>query len=360
MVRNDRLRSAREAVPSRRLPGECLSRQELAEAVNAWLQHHTKRAGALDAHYVARLERGAVRWPGREYRAGFRAILGVGTDAELGFMPLRRARAAAKEEPGSDAPVPGLELHEQSRLAAVTRSPRRTDAAALDALARVLAALRRLEDETSAADVLPSVHAQAALVDRLVSAARSTLRRRAVGFSSEITQYLGWLYVPSRTWDVALRYLDRAVALAVEADDPLRLSTALSFRAYVAMCTHDLATARSLSEAAGRDPRVNEGLRTYLMFQQAEIVARSRDRRESVRLLGEAERMVEALPCGEELPSSGYWYTPAFFLGQRAFVLRELGELRAARESAAASVAEMPKEWAESEWAASRRALAEA
>ncbi|WP_460962711.1 hypothetical protein [Parasphingorhabdus pacifica] len=342
-----------------------MSRQELADAVNAWLHHHTNRAGALDAHYVARLERGAVRWPGREYRAGFRAILGVGTDSALGFLPPNRARSALRDAPGngpSITPVPEghVEPHEDERLSAVRGFPRRTDAAALDSLARVLAGIRKLEDETSAADVLPSVLAQRALVDRMVADARGRIRQQAVGLSSEIAQYLGWLYVPSRLWEVALRHFDRAVALALEADDPLRLATALSFQADVAMRTGDLRTAQALAEAAGRDTRVNIGLRTYLVFQRAEIVAKRGDRSEAARLLIEADRMVEALPPARELPRSGYWYTPGFFLGQRALVLRELGDVQAAKDSATASMAEMPDEWADSEWAACRRALIEA
>ena len=87
-------------MPSTRVPGACLSRVELAEAVNGWLYRHTGRVGALDGNYIARLERGAVRRPGRDYRAGFRAVLGATDDAELGFVvpsrshePLRAPKA---------------------------------------------------------------------------------------------------------------------------------------------------------------------------------------------------------------------------------------------------------------------------
>ncbi len=88
-------------MPSPRVPGACLSRVELAEAVNDWLYRNTGRCGALDGNYIARLERGAVRRPGRDYRAGFRAVLGATDDAELGFVvpshshgPLRAPHSA--------------------------------------------------------------------------------------------------------------------------------------------------------------------------------------------------------------------------------------------------------------------------
>ncbi|MFC5055391.1 XRE family transcriptional regulator [Saccharothrix xinjiangensis] len=62
-----------------------MSRRELAEAVNTWLWRATGKRYSLDAHTLARYERGAVRWPGEHYRAGLRHVLGVDTDAELGF-----------------------------------------------------------------------------------------------------------------------------------------------------------------------------------------------------------------------------------------------------------------------------------
>ncbi|MGH3621876.1 MAG: helix-turn-helix transcriptional regulator [Sciscionella sp.] len=87
---NHELRAAREATPSPHVPGACLSRQELADAVNAWLAVNTTRCGALDEDYIGRLEQGRVRWPGRDYRAGFRAVLGAPSDAALGFRPWNR------------------------------------------------------------------------------------------------------------------------------------------------------------------------------------------------------------------------------------------------------------------------------
>ncbi|MFC6094984.1 hypothetical protein [Saccharothrix lopnurensis] len=67
------------------LPAESMSRRELAEAVNEWLWKTTGKRYGLDAHTVARYERGAVRWSGAHYRARLRHVLGATTDAELGF-----------------------------------------------------------------------------------------------------------------------------------------------------------------------------------------------------------------------------------------------------------------------------------
>ncbi|MDQ3786427.1 MAG: hypothetical protein M3422_04190 [Actinomycetota bacterium] len=64
---------------------------EVAEAVNEWLWEATGRRYALDAHYVAKLERGVARWPNAAYRAGLRHVLNATDDAALGFVPTRRA-----------------------------------------------------------------------------------------------------------------------------------------------------------------------------------------------------------------------------------------------------------------------------
>ncbi|MDQ3886987.1 MAG: XRE family transcriptional regulator [Actinomycetota bacterium] len=89
-VPNRKLRTRREAMPSRVAPGEGMSRAELAEAVNRYLWETTRKRYELDAHSIARYERGHVRWPGAHYRSGLRRVLGVTTDADLGFYPSRR------------------------------------------------------------------------------------------------------------------------------------------------------------------------------------------------------------------------------------------------------------------------------
>jgi hypothetical protein len=67
-----------------------MSRQELADAVNAyiWREHHIEER--LDAHDIGKLERGEHRWPGARRREAFRAVLHADTDARLGFFITRR------------------------------------------------------------------------------------------------------------------------------------------------------------------------------------------------------------------------------------------------------------------------------
>ncbi|MGH3998504.1 MAG: XRE family transcriptional regulator, partial [Pseudonocardiaceae bacterium] len=88
---NKLLRGARERTASLAYPDECLSRQELAELTNAWLWKHHHKMVELSANYIGKLEQGKIRWPGKVYREALRAILGVSTDAALGFVNTRRA-----------------------------------------------------------------------------------------------------------------------------------------------------------------------------------------------------------------------------------------------------------------------------
>ncbi|MGH3801696.1 MAG: XRE family transcriptional regulator [Pseudonocardiaceae bacterium] len=89
---NNQLRAARERTASLTSPDVCLSRQELAELVNAWVwEHHDKKVVEASANWIGQLERGKIRWPGKIYREALRAILGVSTDAALGFVNTRRA-----------------------------------------------------------------------------------------------------------------------------------------------------------------------------------------------------------------------------------------------------------------------------
>jgi hypothetical protein len=96
---NKQIRAARERTASPTYPDMCLSRQELAELVNAWIwEHYNKKVVAASANWIGQLERGRIRWPGKLYREALRAIFGVSTDAALGFVNARARRAVVRLE----------------------------------------------------------------------------------------------------------------------------------------------------------------------------------------------------------------------------------------------------------------------
>lgn len=334
---NERLRAAREGLPSTRHAGRYASREELAERVARWICDHDDRGREhpFDANHLGKLERGTVRRPGALIRSALRAVLDA-TDAELGF-------AADTDD---------------ERLVAVGSGRVRPDDATVDAIAAVLAQLRRLEDLTSAGDVVSAVRTQAAMATRLADNATGATRHRAVALLSELEQYQGWLAIPLQRWSESRTHLERAAMLAMEAGDPMRLSMALSFAAYRNLLRRDVNSAIALSQAAARE-NVDLGHRTYLAFQRAELLAYDEQRKAAVQALVEADEELDRLAASDgRIDGAGYWYTPAVLLGHRGFVLSALGEHAAATTAAADALAAMPHEWANAEWAAQQRALA--
>jgi len=95
---NTKLSQARLQLPSPGCPAYPMSRQELAEAVNAWQWNTHQVEDRLDERDIGRLELGKTRWPGRLRRDAFRAVLGATTDADLGFYRNRRTPATAQTQ----------------------------------------------------------------------------------------------------------------------------------------------------------------------------------------------------------------------------------------------------------------------
>lgn len=316
-----------------------MGRDELAGHVRDWITATDPdgRLSAFDGNHLGKLERGSVRRPSALVRAALCGVLEA-NEHDLGLV-------AHKDE---------------ERVAAALSGRVYTDHKALAAIAEVLASVRRLEDATSAGDVVSTVQAQRAMVSRLADNSRGAVRTDAIGLLSELEQYLGWLSIPLDRWGDSRKHLDQAVVRATEADDPERLAMALSFSAYRNLRRGNLRNAETMNAAAGRDERVNIGLRTYTEFQRAEVLARDGLRNEALQALTSADTLMGGLPdTSDDLPASAYWYVPSFFHGQRAFVLHALGDDRQAARIAREALAEMPSAWREAEWAGRRTKLAQ-
>ncbi|WP_146017440.1 hypothetical protein [Verrucosispora sp. ts21] len=110
---NNLLRAARLAQRSPSGSGRPMSRQELADAVNAYAYRRTGRRVAVDARYVGKLERGEHRWPYEHCRTALREVLGKSTDAELGFFIIHGHATDPEVDPAlempSGMPAPGSE-----------------------------------------------------------------------------------------------------------------------------------------------------------------------------------------------------------------------------------------------------------
>ncbi|WP_454852285.1 hypothetical protein [Promicromonospora soli] len=137
---NDRLRRRREGTPSPSGSGLPMTRAELAEAVNQYIWKTSHEERHLDVDTLARYERGISRWPNAVYRDGLRAVLGVETDADLGFHATRRGKTAIPDlsawvagwpalRDAGDLPNPGTGMDALHRavLSHTSTKPNRTD-----------------------------------------------------------------------------------------------------------------------------------------------------------------------------------------------------------------------------------------
>ena len=304
-MRNERLRAARERIPSRLVPGEPLSRSELAEAVNAHLWQVTGRRYDLDGHHVSKYERGVVRYPIAPYRAALRAVLGAATDAELGFVAPSQIRTARPLTPSTGPwTVAGIldsahDLTESTLIdrrsalrsalagtgAAIlgplaagwlepleglsTRGGAVFSAAEVEALARAVGLFR---DWRSAAIGPSAVVGQLGdVTDRLRGAADNPLTGRVFLAAAELSKIAGSMYFDAGAHSSAQRFYMGGVQLAKAAREPSFAATTLAAMARQSFDTGATADGLELVHLAQHGTRdtATPRLRTMLATRAA-------------------------------------------------------------------------------------------
>jgi hypothetical protein len=324
-----------------------MSRAELAEAVCAWLWETTRARYDLDGHYVAKLERGVVRWPTAPYRSGLRHVLGAGSDAELGFREHRR-RGSALVIPSIEAVATADDI-ELSRLTATLDKPWRVERSGIDSVAAVLASARQLEDSTSSTAVLPLAAGLVEIIDSYAAQARSSIRRETLTLASELHCYVGWLSLDTRAGVRAARHFDTAISLAVEAATPDHLAHAASFKGHLALSQDRIDQAVTLSGVSLRHARTFTALRAFDGYQTAHAYALVDDRRNAEHSMRIADRLLDKVPSAR-LPEWAYWYTLPFLLAHRAIAHEALGQPDEAINDLDIGLSEMPEAHRDTGW----------
>ena len=252
-----------------------MSRQELADAVNACLARKDPTEATLDANHIGKLERGEHRWPNDLRREAFRHVLQAATDAELGFYITRGLQSKATvtahdrypDLPSPPAARPGATTsHADERDGAHTACSarawdaddiyRRTglhgalagsglglfgSALTLDDIRHIAAALhdaRRYLDGAvvghlrqrlvQCADddgrhgpkaALPPVLAVIAVVEYNARQVKPAVRRELLGVGARGAEFAGWLYRDIGVPELADYWRDRAIEWGLEAGD---------------------------------------------------------------------------------------------------------------------------------------------
>jgi hypothetical protein len=167
--------------------------EEFCERLEVFARENNE-VGTVSIRHVQRLAAG--QWTSDRLRPATARLL----ERYFG-SPIEELLVSPETKVSDPAGVLDPDVMERLSMAAV--QPCRTDGAAIEALAAVLVGIRHLEDETSAAAVFPMVQQQQNLADRLAAGVRARARPAAIGLSSEINQYLGWLSIPLGRWEDA-------------------------------------------------------------------------------------------------------------------------------------------------------------
>lgn len=271
MEPNRALRAAREVHPSLRLPDVPLGRAELAELVAAEVFARTGREVPVDAHYIAKLERGVIRWPSSSYRSALAAVLGVDPGA-LGFSPPAR--------PAPALPAEVLEAYPDDGLLALAARAEVTEVgpAAVEALEEVAELLARAYATTEPHLLLAQVRRRAGEVAALLDR-RSTLAQRR-----RLLVVGGWLALLGATLHIDLG--DRAAAVGArtavaslgrETDHPELAAWVVEIAAWTALIDRDWARAARLAADGETLAPARSSAAVQLAAQSARAAARLGD-----------------------------------------------------------------------------------
>ncbi|GGS34914.1 hypothetical protein [Actinokineospora fastidiosa] len=323
---NGRLRAARHRTPSRRVPGEPMSRAELAEAVNAWLWESTGKRYDLDARAVGRWERGVVRWPAAHYRAALRQVLRAPDDTALGFAPTGWAPTAS---PHAGIDLEGVVMDAADESAALLARIEATNVGDLT-VDQLHADVRRVAATYLSVPTMPLFARTRALRDRafalLEGRQRPAQARELYAAAGWSLTLLAWMTVDLGRPAVAETHARTAWACAENADHD-------GLRAWVRATQHTAAFwqddyTRAAQFAADGLAHAQGTARTFLASAYALDLARlGRDEqaREAVvtaqRNADTADVRDDDVPgpftCGPER-AAGFWSDAALSLGEPA------------------------------------------
>lgn len=329
---NELLRTARERVESPSCPGEPMTRQELAEAVNAQVYRATEKLTAVDANHVGKWERGTIRWPAAHYRAALRAVLDVGTDAELGF---RRARAPRGNSRRVDRPTflkTALGVGAGAMVSRHLPGPATSTDALAGAVSGPTAHYRRMEPAVSSDQLAPAVEAHLSLATDIVNAKMRT--STGFGVLAEIAGLAAWLAADRGDTASARKRYTEAVQHAERAYHPLLTSYMTASLGHFAVETgHPRQGVILLDRAAAQlDRSAPDTARAWLASLHAVAHAALGDRTATLASLRAAEKLTSRRRGEPQWPWV-FTFDRAKAARYQAGALGRLGDLAAARSA---------------------------
>ncbi|MBC8991544.1 hypothetical protein [Micromonospora chalcea] len=349
---NTLLTEARQRMPSPRRPGQCMSRAELADAINAALDrlypHRDLRAHYVDHRWVGKLERGEHRWPSEERRAGLRNVLGTATDADLSLYSPRRTEGRPSPDrrrveaawsgqlPGELAQLPGLWM---SGMVV----PTRIEWPHVEALQRSIALFEEWDHQHGGGLARAAMAGQlewACRAARQASATEAVLRAW-LSTAARLGDLAGWACFDSgddpRTTQ---QYLVKAIQLASEADDvQQRAHTATTLSRHLAYLGH-ASDALDVIDFVRSDWRELFPLaRAAVRIVEARAHARNHDGPACIRAVGLCDEEFSASGSdGAEDPVWGYYADAGQILGDAGHALFDIAMTSSDRKQTDATI----------------------
>lgn len=241
-VDNELFKKALAAMPSPAGAPGGMSRQELAEAVNAELARRGSK-GLLTDKDIGRYIRGETRWPRAHHRTALRTVLGVAADRDLGFY---RNRRPATSDPQTD------------RLRHALDRPGSADLVTVAYLREAIQRVDTRYDRAPSLTLLGEASQQHARAEFLCAHAPNGLVRRdllnAVAESAILMGQLVWDGSQRRDCATAARYFKQSIEAAKQIGYPLAEARALLRMSFVALYgKRDPRSGLELATAAGED-----------------------------------------------------------------------------------------------------------
>jgi hypothetical protein len=284
---------ARQRLPSPARSPECMSRSELADAVNATLYRQRVFNLDVDTTYVGKLESGVYHWiRDARRRAAFRAVLQVERDEDLGLYKARKSRVDAKARRDDES---------DTELAATHHAP--SPAAALAPRSSPASPLRLLDTLNGAA----LEHGWAAIHPLVTQQLKSLEEERQHGASKPAelaaadarwSEFMSWV-CDNGGFQEGQMWLSRAYARSLKAEDSVLTAYILMRQSQQALDGGDATTGLRLSRKALRTDGLPPRTQALCMTRLAESLALTGDD-ESLTLIGTAERRATT---GEDQPS---------------------------------------------------------
>jgi len=238
---------------------------------------------------------------------------------------------------------------DDARVDYVLGHPTQLDGPAVEALAALLAAQRRLDDATGAHVLLPWVTPQWTEVQRLARDGRGAHTGALYVVAAEWTQFAGWLAAEARQDADAVRLLTQAAEQADDIGDGVLAAQVENFRGYLERQRGNPRGIVRHFMAAYVTPGANVLQRIGDAVQAAHGFALLGDRHGAERMLAEASDLAEAADDATP-PAIAYWLSPTFSRMGIGLAHLALGNHYEAEQNLRAGLDGLPADQRSAEW----------